>query len=73
MLVDGFDIVLDLDRSEGCRMVDARDGRRYLDFFSFFASSPLGMNHPAMMDQAWRERLSRVAVNKVANSDIYTD
>ena len=46
MLVDGLDFVLDLDRSAGSYLVDARDGRRYLDMFTFFASSALGMNHP---------------------------
>lgn len=46
ILVDGFDFVLDLDRSTGSYLYDARDGRRYLDMFTFFASSALGMNHP---------------------------
>ncbi len=40
MLVDGFDIVIDLKRSKGSYLVDARDGKRYLDFFTFVASSP---------------------------------
>ncbi len=71
--VDGLDLVLDLDRSRGARLVDARDGRSYLDFFSFFASSPLGMNHPALTEPAFLDRLARVAVNKPSNSDIYTD
>ncbi len=42
ILVDGFDFVLDLTRSAGSYLVDARDGRRYLDMFTFFASSALG-------------------------------
>lgn len=50
LLVDGFDFVLDLTRSSGSYLVDARDGRRYLDMFTFFASSALGMNHPALAD-----------------------
>ncbi len=73
MLVDGFDFVLDLEKSRGVRLVDARDGKEYLDFFSFFASAPVGMNHPRMTEPAFLERLARVAVNKVTNSDIYTD
>ncbi len=73
MLVDGFDFVLDLEKSRGVRLVDARDGKEYLDFFSFFASAPVGMNHPKMTEPAFLERLARVAVNKVTNSDIYTD
>jgi L-lysine 6-transaminase len=72
ILVDGFHVVLDLDRSRGSRLVDARDGKEYLDCFSFFASSPLGTNHPDMLEPEFLERLARVAVNKVSNSDFYT-
>ena len=50
ILADGFDLVLDLDRSAGSYLVDARTGERYLDMFTFFASSALGMNHPALAD-----------------------
>ncbi len=73
MLVDGLDLVLDFEGSRGCRLRDARSGKEYLDFFSFFASNPLGMNHPAMTDPAFLARLGRVAVNKISNSDVYTD
>lgn len=73
MLADGMDLVLDLERSRGSVLVDARDGRRYLDMFTFFASSALGMNHPALADdEAFRAELAQAAVNKPSNSDIYT-
>jgi L-lysine 6-transaminase len=73
MLADGYDLVLDLDASRGSTLVDARDGTRYLDLFTFFASSALGMNHPALADDAaFRDEIARVAVNKPSNSDIYT-
>jgi L-lysine 6-transaminase len=39
LLVDGFDMVLDLAASQGSTLVDARDGTAYLDLFTFFASS----------------------------------
>src|SRR5690606_37814229 len=39
LLVDGFDLVLDLTRSHGSTLVDARDGPEWLDLFTFFASS----------------------------------
>ncbi|MEV0973104.1 L-lysine 6-transaminase [Microtetraspora glauca] len=71
LLVDGFRLVLDLDRSAGSWLVDARDGRRYLDFYTFFASSPLGMN-PFDDDPAFMALLARVAANKPANPDLYT-
>jgi L-lysine 6-transaminase len=73
ILADGMDLVLDLDRSRGSYLVDARDGRRYLDMFTFFASSALGMNHHALADdEAFRAELAAAAVNKPSNSDIYT-
>ncbi|WP_433558644.1 L-lysine 6-transaminase [Pseudonocardia xinjiangensis] len=73
LLVDGFDLVLDTRESRGSWIVDARDGTRHLDLFSFFASAPLGMNHPALTgDPAFLAELTQVAVNKPSNSDIYT-
>ncbi|MCK0174539.1 MULTISPECIES: L-lysine 6-transaminase [Mycobacteriaceae] len=73
ILADGLDLVLDLDRSAGSYLVDARTGDRYLDMFTFFASSALGMNHPALADDAsFREELAGAAVNKPSNSDVYT-
>jgi L-lysine 6-transaminase len=73
ILADGMDLVLDLDESRGSYLVDARDGTRYLDMFTFFASSALGMNHPALAgDDAFRAELAQAAVNKPSNSDIYT-
>ena len=73
LLVDGFDLVLDLDRSHGSWLVDARDGREYLDLFTFFASSALGMNHPALAgDPVFRAELLTAALSKPSNSDVYT-
>jgi L-lysine 6-transaminase len=73
LLVDGFDLVLDTRASQGAWLIDARDGSRHLDLFSFFASAPLGMNHPALADDPdFVAELVEVAVNKPSNSDIYT-
>ena len=73
ILADGLDFVLDIDRSSGSYLVDARTGERYLDMFTFFASSALGMNHPALAyDQDFREELAQAAINKPSNSDVYT-
>jgi L-lysine 6-transaminase len=72
LLVDGYDLVLDLDRSAGCRLVDARDGTTYLDVFTFFASNALGMNHPALTDPEVQAALGRAATHKPSNSDVYT-
>ena len=48
VLTDGFHIILDLRRSCGSWIVDAETGDRYLDLYSFFASSPLGINPPGV-------------------------
>jgi L-lysine 6-transaminase len=73
ILADGLDLVLDLDRSTGSYLVDARTGERYLDMFTFFASSALGMNHPALVDdEAFCVELARAAANKPSNSDVYS-
>jgi L-lysine 6-transaminase len=72
MLRDGYDIVIDMEKSKGSRVVDARTGDDWLDFYTFFASAPFGMNHPALTTDAYKEKIYRAAVNKVANTDIYT-
>ena len=73
VLVDGYDMVLDTAASQGSWLVDARTGDRYLDVFTFYASSPLGMNHPDLLeDEDFRATLLKVAMNKPANSDVYT-
>ena len=72
MLVDGFEFILDLNRSHGLTIVDEKTGDEYLDFFSFFASSPVGINHPKINNPEFREELATAAVNKPSNSDVYT-
>ena len=72
MLVDGFPIVVDLEKSQGVRLRDKADGRTYIDFFQFFASLPIGINHPKILDPAFREHIGHVALNKPSNSDFYS-
>jgi len=72
MLADGFKLILDLKNSYRNKIVDERNGDEYIDFFTFFASSPLGLNHPKLNSDEFREKLSFAAVNKPSNSDIYT-
>jgi len=72
MLADGFKLVLDLENSKGATLVDELTGDEYLDFFTFFASSPLGMNHPYLHSEEVKAALANVVVNKPSNSDIYT-
>ena len=72
MLADGYDIVMDLRKSHGSWVFDSRRGRSVLDFFTNFASIPIGYNHPRLDTPEFREKLAEVAMNKPANSDIYT-
>jgi len=72
MLADGFDFVLDLEKSEGAYIYDSRHGKRLLDFFSFFATNPLGMNHPGLKTPEFKERILRSALHNPSNSDVYT-
>lgn len=72
MLADGFDIVLDLEKSRGVKIVDEVTGDEYFDFFTFFASSPIGLNHPSIDSESIKSILGKVAVNNPSNSDIYT-
>lgn len=66
-------LVLDMQRSQGVALYDQLTGRRYLDFFGFYASSAVGMNHPKMVGDAdFMRRLMEAAVNKITNSDIRT-
>jgi len=73
ILTDGYDIVLDLEKSEGAYLYDSKTGERYLDFFTFFASNPLGMNHPQLANDEFRNKIGKVAINKPSNSDVYTE
>lgn len=72
MLVDGFRMVIDVEHSKGSRLVDAKGGKTYLDFFMFFASVPIGFNHPRLLEDDFLNTLAGVAVNKPSNSDFYT-
>jgi L-lysine 6-transaminase len=72
ILADGMDVVFDHAQSHGSWLHDARTGREYLDFMSFFASQPIGFNHPGMKEPRFLEKLHRVAQLKPTLSDVYT-
>jgi len=69
ILTDGYDLIIDLEKSHGSWVVDARDGSEYLDMFSMFASGVVGYNHPYIIDNG--ERLKLASHNKTTLSDIY--
>src|SRR3989337_3955367 len=64
--------VVYLERSHGAYLHDALTGREYIDFFTYFASAPVGHNHPKMHDAAFIEKLLSAAISKPSSSDFYT-
>ncbi len=72
LLVDGYHVVMDLRRSRGSYVWDSLHEVEVLDFFSHFATCPIGYNHPRLLEPAFLEELQWAAVTKPANSDIYT-
>jgi len=71
MIVDGLDVVMDLEKSQGAYIYDSRNNKPYLDMFSFVASNPLGMNHPKLNNPDFINYIGKIALNKPSNSDIY--
>jgi L-lysine 6-transaminase len=72
ILVDGFKLVFDLARSHGSIFVDAATGRELIDLYSFYASQPIGFNHPYFDRPEVKADLLAAAKVKVANADVYT-
>lgn len=70
ILADGYQLIMDLEKSHDSYLVD-KNGKKYLDFFSMFASSPIGYNHPYLVQH--QDFLGKMAINKLAVSDIYTE
>ncbi len=72
VLLDGFKIVIDLERSRGSYLYNAVSHKRLIDFYGFFGSMPVGFNHPHFDNPEVRRDLLRAAKVKIANSDIYS-
>jgi L-lysine 6-transaminase len=73
MLVDGFDITIDLNQSTTSHIKDARTNKKLLDFFTFIASNPLGLNHPKINNDEFINKIGKVALSKPSLSDIYAE
>ena len=70
LLADGFDFVMDIEKSHGSYIHDRNTGKDFLDMFSMFASASIGYNHPYLMEKsAW---LGKMAVNKPTLADVYS-
>jgi L-lysine 6-transaminase len=73
VLMDGFKIVIDLEKSQGSYLYDEATGRRLIDLYGFFGSLTIGFNHPYFDEPSVKEDLLRAAKFKVANSDISSE
>src|SRR5438067_3828259 len=73
VLLDGFKVVVDLDKSRDSYLHNAVDGRRLIDLYGFFGSMPVGFNHPHFNQPDVQRDLLRAAKVKIANSDIYSE
>lgn len=69
ILADGFDFVMDFEKSHGSYIVDRLTGKEYLDMFSMFASASVGYNHPYILEKA--DWLGKMAIYKPTLSDVY--
>jgi L-lysine 6-transaminase len=72
ILVDGFKLVFDPVKSHGSRFFDAATGREFIDLYAFYASQPIGFNHPYFQTPEVEADLLTAAKVKVANPDVYT-
>jgi len=72
MLVDGYELVFDLEKSTPFYIHDKLSGNKILDFYTFFASAPLGINHPKIKTKEFTKVIANVALNKPSSSDSYT-
>src|SRR5437899_12984889 len=73
VLLDGFKVVVDLEKSRGSYLYNAVDDRRLIDLYGFFGSMPVGFNHPHFDEPDVRRDLLPAAKVKLANSDVYSD
>jgi L-lysine 6-transaminase len=73
ILVDGYHVVMDLRESHGNFIHDSLHGVEILDFYSHFATCPIGYAHPKLTTPEFLDELAWTAITKPANSDIYTE
>src|SRR2546422_8090474 len=73
VLLDGFKIVIDLEKSRGSYIYNRASDSRLIDFYGFFGSLPVGYNHPYFEQEDVKRDLLRAARIKIANSDIYSE
>jgi L-lysine 6-transaminase len=73
VLLDGFKIVIDLEKSRGSHIYNAASNSRLIDLYGFFGSLPVGYNHPYFEQEDVKRDLLCAARIKIANSDVYSE
>ncbi|MEP6709427.1 MAG: L-lysine 6-transaminase [Verrucomicrobiota bacterium] len=73
VLLDGFRIVIDLEKSQGSHLYDAAHNQRLIDLYGFFGSNPVGFNHPHFDRAEVKANLLGAAKIKISNSDVYSE
>ncbi|MEZ4704041.1 MAG: L-lysine 6-transaminase [Bdellovibrionota bacterium] len=73
ILADGLRPIFDTEKSHGSYLHDANSGKDFLDLFSFFATQPVGFNHPALKEASFLEKIQKHAIHRPSLSDIYTE
>jgi L-lysine 6-transaminase len=66
------DIAPDMSRSHGSYLYDMKNNKEYIDFVTFFATSPVAYDHPKIIDKAFRGKLADISIYKPSNSDFWT-
>jgi L-lysine 6-transaminase len=73
ILVDGFRIVIDLEKSHDSYLFDTAHDRELIDLYGFFGSNPVGFNHPHFDKPEVKADMLSAAKIKIANSDVYSE
>ena len=68
-MLDGFKIVIDLEKSRGSYLYDAATDPRLIDLYGFFGSLPVGFNHP-YFDRTRSEARSCCARRKIKDRQL---
>lgn len=71
MLADGFDFIMDFEKSHGSYIYDKFTESEFLDMFSMFASTAIGYNHPYVVKHS--DWLGKLCVNKPTLADVYSE
>src|SRR6266404_1911496 len=73
ILLDGFKVVIDLEKRRGPYIYNRVANRRLIDLYGFFGSMPVGFNHPYFERDNVKRDLLRAAKVKIANSDVNSE